>query len=611
MSKSFFFSFFFTLFIFQLSFCQSENDLRLASYYFTNGEFDKAVIYYKKIYQQEPTKINFHKYYECLLNIKDFKVAEKLLKQNQKKYGDEVDFKFLVADFYALAGNETKSKKEYDNIIASLPPFEFMIIETFESFLNLNQFDRAFETLKKGKKILKNNYKFELEEAIYYEKIGDTDKMLDTYFKYIQSNTYNLSVVQTKLSKSYDLTDCNNEIYQNLKSRLLTLIQKHPEDISWNEMLIWLYLTGQNYKAALRQVIAIENRSKNSDGQKIFYLGLDCIEAKAYDVAIQAFQELISTGEKKSFFIAANYQYLNASFKKITENKQFNSTDLKELIVKYDSVIDMYTNSKTTLNLMLQKIEILAYYLNQIEDAVDLLNTLVYNSNISLNDKAVCKMKLADIYVLKGDIWEASLLYMQIDKAFKYSEIGQEAKLKNAKIYYFDGEYEYAQSQLDVLKQSTSKLIANDAMELSILITDNLGLDSNFRAMNLFSKSELEFAKHNYLLANNLLDSITINFPYHGLIDEVWYKKGLIDEAQGNWLEAIDKWSQIANHFSNDILADDALYKIASTYQFKLNNQEKAKEYYKKILFEYQGSLYLEEAREQFRFLRGDKTIEK
>lgn len=610
MYKSFLFTLFFALFISQLSFSQSENDLRLASYYFTNGEFDKAVIYYEKIYQQEPTKINFHKYYECLLNVKDFKVAEKLLKQNQKKYGNEVDFKFLVADFYATAGDDAKSQKEYDKIIESLPPFEFMITETFESFLNLNQFERAYETLNKGKKLLKNTYKFELEEAQYYERIGNTDKMLDAYFEYIKSNTYNLSVVQTKLSKSYNLTDSNSEIYQNLKTRLLTLIQKHPDNISWNEMLIWLYLTGQNYKAALRQVIAIENRSKNSDGQKIFYLGLDCVEARAYDVAIQAFQELISKGEKNSFFISANYQYLNASFKKITENKQFNSSELNELIQKYDVVINLYTNSKTTLNLTLQKIEILAYYLNQIEEAITLLNTLVYNSNIATNDKAICKMKLADIYVLKGDIWEASLLYMQIDKAFKYEEIGQEAKLKNAKIYYYEGEYEYAQAQLDVLKQSTSKLIANDAMELSILITDNLGLDSNFRAMNWFSKAELEFEKHNFSLANTLLDSIVIKFPYHGLIDEVWYRRGLILEAQGNWIEAIDKWSQIAKHFSNDILADDALYKIASTYQFKLNDQEKAKEYYKKILFDYQGSLYLEEARNQFRYLRGDKTKE-
>ena len=152
MYKSVSFTLFFTLFITLLSFCQSENDLRLATYYFTSGEFDKAVIYYEKIYQQEPTKINFHKYYECLLNVKDYKVAEKLLKQNQKKYGDDVDFKFLVAAFYNSAGDEEKSQKEYDNIITSLPPFQLMIIETFESFLNLNQFERAYETLNKGKR---------------------------------------------------------------------------------------------------------------------------------------------------------------------------------------------------------------------------------------------------------------------------------------------------------------------------------------------------------------------------------------------------------------------------------------------------------------------------
>ena len=72
-------------------------------------------------------------------------------------------------------------------------------------------------------------------------------------------------------------------------------------------------------------------------------------------------------------------------------------------------------------------------------------------------------------------------------KEFKNDPLGHLAKFKNAQVYYFSGEYDWCQAQLDVLKASTSKLIANDALELSVLITDNYNMDTSETAMKLFA----------------------------------------------------------------------------------------------------------------------------
>jgi tetratricopeptide (TPR) repeat protein len=216
-------------------------------------------------------------------------------------------------------------------------------------------------------------------------------------------------------------------------------------------------------------------------------------------------------------------------------------------------------------------------------------------------------MLLADIYVLKDDIWEASILYMQIDKDFKFETIGFEAKFKNARIFYYDGDFKFAQSQLDVLKESTSKLIANDALKLSLLITDNFGLDSNYTAMRQFARADLLLEQHQYNQAFQLYDSIASAFPYHGLNDEILLRKSQAYQQQGKWQDAIALLDKLLLNHSEDILADDALFQLGSIYENQLKDKEKAIECYKKILFKYKGSLYGVEARKRLRILRGDK----
>jgi tetratricopeptide (TPR) repeat protein len=221
-------------------------------------------------------------------------------------------------------------------------------------------------------------------------------------------------------------------------------------------------------------------------------------------------------------------------------------------------------------------------------------------------EKAAVKMKLADILVLQNDVWQASLYYMQIDKDFKFEAIGSEAKFKNARIYYYEGDFKFAQSQLDVLKQSTSKLIANDALDLSVLITDNLGLDSNYTAMYQFAQADLLLQQHQFERAFQLFDSINAEFPTHSLSDDILLRKGEAYEYQGKWNEAIAMYSKILSVYADDILADNAVFKLAEIYEYRLNDTSKALEYYKKILFDFKGSVLSESARKKVRQLRGD-----
>ena len=249
------------------------------------------------------------------------------------------------------------------------------------------------------------------------------------------------------------------------------------------------------------------------------------------------------------------------------------------------------------------------FYADKAEKAKTELNEALKINGLTDIQKAQVKMQLADINVLSGDIWEASILYMQVDNDFKFEPIGQEAKYKNARVFYFDGEFDFAQSQLNVLKESTSKMIANDAMQLSVMITDNYGLDSNFQAMSWFANAELLIEQHKYKEAFDLFDSIQKNYPYHSLADEILFRKGKALEMQGQWQQAIDYYEDLVKFHGKDILADDAIFRVGDIYENILTDKEKALEYYRRLAIDYKGSLFSAEARKRIRLLRGDKNI--
>ena len=76
--------------------------------------------------------------------------------------------------------------------------------------------------------------------------------------------------------------------------------------------------------------------------------------------------------------------------------------------------------------------------------------------------------------------------------------IGQEAKFKKIKVDYYSGKFNWAKAQLDILKQSTSKLISNNSIELSLLISNNLNLDTTQIPLQLFAEGELLLFQNKY-----------------------------------------------------------------------------------------------------------------
>jgi len=594
----------FSFFVFPIL-AQEGSDLQLAQYYYANGEFDKAGTYYEKIYEKDPSKINFDRYYDCLIQTQSYKIAEKILKKEGAKRENDVPFQLTIAQFYETIGEVDKTEKIYEKVIDQMLPYATEITKTYDAFVAVDKLELGLKVLEKGRKILKKDYPLNIQFASYYQKKGLKDLALDEYFNLIEDYPMYLNLVQTQMSSFLDLSSSTTSDYELIRVRCLKKVQSQPDKIQYSELIIWLFLNGGNYNGALQQVTAIDKRQQE-EGGKVLELANQCSELNQFSVAKKAYQYVIDLGKEKNWYPAAKFGLLNVLYKEVTTFPIPPKEVLTQTIQSFDLVINEQKIGRNTLNLVLQKTYIQAFFAKDITAAVSSLESCLLLPDLTDVQKATVKMQLADILVLNGAIWDASLYYMQIDKDFKFEAIGHEAKFKNARIYYYDGEFEFAQSQLGVLKESTSKLIANDAMELSLLITENYGLDSNYQAMLWFANADLLIEQHKYQEGFNLMDSITTSFPYHSLTDEIYLKKAYALCEQGKWEDAISYLEKIVTYYPQDLLADDAIFKLGEIYEFNLIDKEKAASYYKKILFEYKGSLHVVEARKRYRTLRGD-----
>ena len=207
---------------------------------------------------------------------------------------------------------------------------------------------------------------------------------------------------------------------------------------------------------------------------------------------------------------------------------------------------------------------------------------------------------------MNDERWEATLLYSQVDKAFKDDLLGHEARWKNAKLSYFFKDFQWAQAQFDVLKASTSKLIANDALDLSVFVMDNWGLDTTDTAIGLYADADLYIFQNNFTGAFAKLDTLASKFPEHTLKDDVYYAKARIFTKQREYEKAKAMYEKIIEEHPEEIRADNAMFALAELYEYNLGELDKAKELYEKLFIDHSGSTFAVLARKKFRELRGD-----
>jgi tetratricopeptide (TPR) repeat protein len=327
-----------------------------------------------------------------------------------------------------------------------------------------------------------------------------------------------------------------------------------------------------------------------------------------YAAAKDGYDYVISLGKDAPNFRKAITEKIATEYEEITIGGIYTKEELLGLQTEMNTKLDELGRDARTVDMMKNLAHLEAFYLYNTKDAITLLESAIAIPDISPKAQADCKLELGDVLLLDGQVWEASLRYSQVEMAFKYEPIGQEAKFRNAKIAFYIGDFKWSQVQLNVLKGATSKLISNDAMYWSMVITDNLALDSNPEPLLKFAHADLMVFQNRFDSASIDLDSIDKRWPGHSLEDDVLFMRYKIAYKQQKWVEAGTYLQKIIDKYSDDILGDDATFLLAELYDTKINDKEKAMQYYNDVFVKFPSSMFAVDARKRYRQLRGDKV---
>jgi tetratricopeptide (TPR) repeat protein len=583
---------------------QGTPDEQLAAQYFQKGEYEKAILYYDKLYRAQPNPFFYEQLFRCHMGLKHFEESEKLAKDQLRRQNGDPRYMVDLGSVYRAQGEDEKAEQQYQKALKGMKPDQASVRNLANAFTRYNELDLALETYERGQNMLKDGTNFHYEIATIYAAKGDVPAMVKQYIDLLGANESYIQAVQNGLARYIDFTVVDNRT-EVLRTELLRHIQKDPQKTIYQELLIWMYIQQKDLTSAFVQSKAMDKRF-NEGGQRLMELSEVALTNEDFPTAIKCYQYVVGLGSEGTNYLRARIGEVNTLDRQLTGQVEPSREELLTLRQKYEITISELGRSSATLQLVRGLAHLDAYYLNDIPAAITLLEEGISTPGADPKSQAEMKLDLGDIQVLNSNIWEASLLYSQVDLDFKQDMLGHEARLRNAKVSFYAGDFLWAQGQLDVLKASTSKLIANDAMELSLLISDNLGADSNSVPLSMYAHAQLLTFQHRYDEALTELDSLTLTYPMHSISDEVFMERFRIAYARHQYDSAAVWLVKITEQYPNDILMDNALIELGRLYDTKLKDPEKAKQYYERLLFEQGGSIFVPEARDRFRRLRGD-----
>ena len=581
---------------------QRQIDEKLAREFYFKKDYEKARDIYKNLYDKYGQTQYFNQYADCLILTGDYETAEKafksFLKQNPKNWKSHVDLAYV----YLQQGENDKATKYLNKALKDVPETKNAIIEVSNLLRSKNFNDQALDLFNKGAKNPNINYSFNLEKAYTYNSMLDFENATECYLLYLKENPDQYEMVKNRFRVML-MYDLNGNVDDVIRVALLKKTQEDPENEEFSSLLMWYSLQQQDYELALMQLKALDRRGKGDYERDLLYIAQIASDNRQYDVAVDAYDYVLKKSDEGVYYVQATVGFIKNSYEKAVAEGNRDKKFYENLSKKIDEAFEKIGFSSDMIPLVLVQADILAFELNRYDDAKALLNN-VLDMNLSAKNKAELKMKLADIYLLTDEVWEATLLYSQVEKSMKNEPIAHEAKFKNAQLRYFIGEFEWANAALKILKSATSKLVANDAMTLSLTISDNLEYDTI--GLKRLAKADYYIYQHRYELANQMLDSVVAYNPNEVSLPSAFYRKAKIAVNAGDYEFADSLYKRIYEGYADSYIADEALIEDALLLENQLNRKEEAMECYSKLFDYYTASVYVAQARKSYRRLRDE-----
>ena len=569
----------------------------LAKQYFEDGAFDKAVVFYEKLVAKNPMRTDYGEgLVACYQQLEQYDKAEEFLLKAVNGQNIYPTMLIELGYNYTLQEQPEKAAEYYNAALQKInenPNFGYGLGYRFQKYALLDYAIKAYSMAMELNPKLDYNF----QKARIYGEQGNIEQMYESYLKLISEGKASQANVLRNIN-DFISSEAENPNNIKFKKVLLQNAQRSP-DILWNELLSWLFVQQKQFKTAFNQEKAIYKRGGETSLQRLQGLGKMAMEEQDVDTAKEVF---VYISENSTDAVVALDAQLN-----LIELDLLEADDkvLDKVQKKFDDLLGVYGYEMETLQLQIAYAKFLTFNKNNPEPAIGILRQCL---ELPLNNysKSYIKSTLGDILVYDRQFNQALIYFSQIQKDLKNDVLGQDARFKVAQTSFYKGDFDWALTQLKILRGSTSQLIANDAMQLSLLISDNSLEDSTQTALKKYARADFLAYQNKKKDAVELLEDILQNHKGEKIEDEALLKQAQILIELKDYEKAEFNYLKIVEFYANDILADDANFALAELYRNILEQPEKAKAHYEKIIYNYQDSYFFPLARRNFRMLRGD-----
>ncbi len=583
-----------TLFLLSSLISLAQSDV-LAKEYFDKGQFEKAVVLYEDLYKTNKNSALYaSSLIACYQALKDFDKAEKIISERYSRL-KQPNILVELGYNYQLQNNTSKAEEYYKKAIDELATNIHFGSGVAYAFEQKNLLEKALQVYDYATSV-NPQLNFDFQKARIYGQMGNLELMIESFLDYAEKNPNQTPVIQSQFNRFVE-EDSSDEFTRLLRKSLLARAQK-TQNIYWNEFLSWFFIQQKQLDRAFVQEKAIYKRNPESISN-IVNLAKLAVESESYDLAREIFDFVLQNTQDLDTRIEVNTFMMELKIK-LAQPKDYSkiSADFENLLVEFGE-------SYSTLELQILQARFIGFNLDNPARAQQILNRLL-ELNLNNFDRVQIKLELGDMLLYEEKFNQALIYYSQIETDVKNHELGHQASLNIAKTSYYKGDFPWAMKQLTVLKGSFSQLIANDALDLYMLIKDNSQSDSTYTALKKFAKGDFLLYKNKDDQALQQFHQILKDHKSDDIESVTLLRIGQILEKKQNYAQALEYYQIIINDFSDGIYLDEALYFSAEIYNKHIGEPEKAKEFYEKIIFNHQDSIYFVDARKQYRILRGD-----
>ncbi len=579
---------------------------QLAMKYFRDKQYDKAAEIYIQLYNSKRSNYFYNYLYRCYMELSQYDNAEKIAKQQRKRSPNS--YRFIVDEAHAvdLGGNPKKAHRILKKMLEDLPLERNQILQITNGLVSKGYSDLAIEVYKEvNSREGNHSYGYELANAYMYS--GDYSKMFNSYLDHLEKVPTDLQRIKSRLQLVMRM-DVNSNLSEMLRRKLLQRSQANPDNQIMAELLMWYSLQVKDFDMAIRQARSLDIRFGNGD-KNMLELANIAYSNYNYKTAAQAFEYVRDKKTSTPYYVEAWVGYYLSLCMSAEENHGTDIRTYEDLEEQgLEAVKELGINNITT-DIILQLARITAFRLEKRAESIEILEKALANPTLNKKKEAELKITLADVLLADDRIWDATLLYSQVENDMKNEPIGHEAKLKNARVFYYVGEFDWATTKLDILKSATSKLISNDAIELSLFIKEMRDEDTLGFILRKFAGADLYAYQGKYDSALILLDKIENEPMGFTSKEHALFKKAMILTQTDNSVAADSVYNKLITTYPWSIKADNAIYHRAELLR-NINNTEVAKELYLFLMTDYPESIYAGKARKRYRALESkDKPV--